>query len=272
MKAHLVRSWELGAGSIPVDSPQLLAPSFQPRGGFKTAPSSSRASRRWRAQIEEEARFLVEDPAVHQALAGLRSLDGFRVVKRHREQQRNSYLDTEDWRLRRARSVLKLRQVGKHAEVTFKRSFGYRHGVAKRLEVTTLIRPGQTRLLRQGRLDIEPVRRARAVAGERPFRPLLTLWTDRRSLILAFQRHRIELDIDRVTWRKGRRILAARLELEVENLNATPAVFNRVLLALRRQFGTRLRPTRVSKFEFGLRLVLAASPNPTPHLTGPRYL
>ncbi|MBI3320331.1 MAG: hypothetical protein HYZ89_07095, partial [Candidatus Omnitrophica bacterium] len=68
------------------------------------------------------------------------------------------------------------------------------------------------------------------------------------------------------------RVLASRLELEVENLTASPAVFKQALLALRRQFGTRLRPTRVSKFEFGLRLVLANTTKLPARLTGPRYL
>ncbi|MBI3318990.1 MAG: hypothetical protein HYZ89_00155, partial [Candidatus Omnitrophica bacterium] len=35
-KTPVARSWELGAGSPPIDSPQLLAPRSQPRGGFET--------------------------------------------------------------------------------------------------------------------------------------------------------------------------------------------------------------------------------------------
>ena len=208
--------------------------------------------------VEREARFLVEDPAVHRAAAALASLSAFVVVRRRHERQRNTYLDTDELRLRTSHAILKLREAGRSAEVTFKKSLSYRHGVANRLEVTQRIRPSAKRSALQGTLAIDPIRRARALIGARPLRILFTLLTDRRTLILAAGRARVELDIDRVTFERAGRVVARRLEIEVENLTASPAVFASAIAALRARFGSRLRLSRVTKFEYGLRVSRAS--------------
>lgn len=204
--------------------------------------------------VEREARFLVDDPAVHRAAARLASLGGFAVVRRRRERQRNTYLDTEDLRLRRGRAVLKLREARRSIEVTFKQSLGYRAGVASRRELTQRIPSSKKRSALRGTLAIDPIRRARDYAGAHALRPLFTLLTDRRTLILAEGRGRVELDVDRVTFRRAGRVIAKRLEIEVENLTASPAVFRKAIAALRRRFGARLRLSPVTKFEYGLRV------------------
>ena len=216
--------------------------------------------------IEREARFLVRDEAARRALVRLRDLEGFRRVRIRRERQQNTYLDTVDLRLRRARSVLKLRRVGRRVDVTFKRSLGVRQGIASRLEVTARIRPAHIAGVFAGTLHIPPQRRIRPLIGARALHALFTLHTDRTILVLADGRARVELDVDRVTFRKGGRIHAGRLEAEVENLNAPPVVFRRAVAALRRRFGGALQPTRVSKFEYGLRLARRQG------RSAPRYL
>lgn len=205
--------------------------------------------------LEREARFLVLDDSTRRALVRLRALDGFRRIRVYQERQRNTYLDTRDLRLRRARSVLKLRQVGTRTDLTYKRSRGLRRGVAERLEVTAPIRPSQIPQALSGRLTPAPMRRVRRIVGDRPLEPLFTLFTHRYGLIFSDGRCRVEVDVDRVTLRRGRRVRARRLEVEVENLTAPPAAFARAVAALARRFGNAVEPTTVSKFEYGLRLV-----------------
>ncbi len=202
--------------------------------------------------VEREARFLVTDPSVHQAATHLASLGTFRVIRRHRERQHNTYFDTTDLRLWRAKSVLKLRETPSGREVTFKKALAYRNGVASRLEVTSRIRSEQRTKIAEGTLSLEPLRRVQRVIGARPLHPLFTVVTDRTTLILAKEKQRVELDIDRVNVRQGRRIIAHRLEIEVENLTASPAVFRSAITALRQRYGADLRLSGVSKFEFGL--------------------
>lgn len=217
-----------------------------------------------KAIVEREARFLVDDPAVHRAAAHLASLGAFRVLRRKRERQHNTYFDTTDMKLWRAKSVLKLRETRALREVTFKKSLGYRDGVASRLEVTSRIRPEQRDKVAQaptlgimgsgqGTRSLGPMRWVKRVIGARALHPLFTVVTDRTTLILANEGQRVELDVDRVGVRKGRRILARRLEIEVENLTASAEVFREAITALRRRFGAHLRLSGVSKFEFGLR-------------------
>ncbi|MBI4354515.1 MAG: CYTH domain-containing protein [Candidatus Omnitrophica bacterium] len=202
--------------------------------------------------IEREARFLVEAPAIHRAVSRLVSLGPFRVVRRHRERQHNTYFDTADMRLWRAKSVLKLRETRAWREVTFKKSLGYRDGVASRLEVTSRLPDAQRIDLTQADARLEPMCRVQRLIGRQPLRKLFTVVTDRRTLILAHDRQRVELDLDRVAVRHHCRILARRLEIEVENLTATPSAFRSALAALRRRYGRHLRLSAVSKFEFGL--------------------
>lgn len=208
--------------------------------------------------VEREARFLIDDPAVHRAAARLASLGRFVVVGRGHERQRNTYLDTEDLRLRRARAVLKLREAGRSIEMTFKQSLGYRAGVASRRELTERIASSKKRAALRGALAIDPIRRAKRVIGAQSLHPLFTLLTDRRTLILADGRGRVELDVDRVTFRRDGRVIARRLEIEVENLTASPAVFAHAISALHRRFGRHLRLSPVTKFEYGLRVSRAS--------------
>ena len=207
--------------------------------------------------IEREARFLILDDSARRAVVRLRALDGFHFVQLRRERQQNTYLDTGDLRLRRARSVLKLRRVGgrRRVEVTFKHSLGVRRGVAHRLEVTARIQPSQVARVLAGTMNIPPRRRAASLIGRRALRALFTLRTDRTILVMRDGRARVELDVDVVTFRAGGRVRARRVELEVENLNAPPDAFARAVKAVRRRFGKAVRPTRESKFEYGLRLV-----------------
>ena len=205
--------------------------------------------------LEVEAKFLVKDRSVHDAVARLKRLDGFQIVRAARQRQRNSYFDTQDLHLRKARVILKLRQVGQKAEVTSKKELAYGRGISKRVEITVPIQRSAIPRLLKGQLDIEPVRRVRAAAGDRSIRKIFTLLTDRRVRVLALGKHRIELDIDRVTVLKGRKIVARHLEVEVENKTASADIYQEAIAALRRRFGKGLRPSRTWKAEYGFRLL-----------------
>ena len=102
------------------------------------------------SEKEVEAKFLVKGEALLAEASALTSLGPFCLSSRKREKQRNTYLDTPGLRLRKARGALKLRQVGRRAEVTFKRELKYRQGVSERVEVTVPLRKGQIPLLLGG--------------------------------------------------------------------------------------------------------------------------
>lgn len=205
---------------------------------------------------EVEAKFLVARPSVLEALGWLRLLGPLRRSGRSSvERQENRYWDTADFRLRRARSVLKSRRVGRRTEVTFKREVAYRRGVSERVEVTVPAgakRPAQ--FLASNR-PAGPVQLARKIAGTRPLREVLALRTVRRKLLFGSGKKKVELDLDRVTVLRGRRRIAVHLEVELENQGASDADFRRALKDLRRGFRGRIHPSRVSKYERGLRLL-----------------
>ena len=221
---------------------------------------------------ETEAKFLVKDPSVCRTLKRLTTLGPFRLHRKRREVQTNVYWDTPDLRLRRARAALKLRTIGSRGELTFKREVSYRGGVSERIEVTVAVAPRRVRGLNP-RLDLEPVRRARQITGRRPWERVLTLKTVRDKRIFTDANGKIELDIDRVSVLQGRsfdpvrpeqgrrtnvaqnrRLVVTYDEVELENLDAPEAAFRRALAQLRRRFAGGLRPSRLSKYEIGLRL------------------
>lgn len=224
-------------------------------------PELERAVRRMETLVkrrsrggETEAKLVVRDPAAWKELQGLKALGPFRRVAGGREVQVNTYWDTRDLRVRAGRAVLKLREVKGRAELTFKTEKSYRGGVSERLEISRILDRRALRLFKQGRLEMEPVRRARALAGEKPLAPVLVLLTDRRRIVLGSSQGRIELDLDRVRVRRGGRAAGDHREVELENLDAPPTAYRVALKDLRGRFGKGLQPSRLSKYQIGLRM------------------
>ena len=187
----------------------------------------------------------MRDPSLRRKIASLNSLGPFHLIRRESERQENTYWDTPDLRLRRARAALKVRRVGSRTEMTFKKEISYRRGISDRIEVTG---------------PMEPLRRARRIIGNRTLKEVLTLRTFRRKRIFSFGRQRIELDLDRVVVQRGGKPVAIHQEVELENLSASKVLFREALGALRRQFGRGLCPSRVPKYERGLRLLKKMEP------------
>ncbi len=204
---------------------------------------------------EVESKFIVRDPLVLSEVSTLRTVGTFTVTGQEHLVQHDTYLDTSDLSLARGRSVLKLRQRGDRYEVTFKQEVGASRGVSERVEVTLPVTPDQVPLLLAGRLPIEPVRLARRVAKRKELTEVIASVTDRTRMLLAHETERAEIDVDRVTYRRGRVEMAGRMEVEVENQGASLDGFRALVDALKVQFGEKMELSSVSKFEHGLRLM-----------------
>ncbi len=205
---------------------------------------------------ETEAKFLVRDPKLFRALGRLTRIGRFRLQHSQTERQINLYLDTPDLRLKRAHAALKIRRIGRRAELTFKREISYRRGVSERREMTVPLRAAQVPVAEAGRLDAEPVRIARRIAGGKPWRRVLLLETRRRKRSFVCPAGRIELALDEVQVRRKGGATRYR-EVELENLGAPGPLFRQALSQIRRRFGQGLRPSRRSKYQIGLRLARA---------------
>lgn len=187
---------------------------------------------------EVEAKFLVRDPALFASLSRIHTLGPFRLVRRHRQLQRNTYLDTAGLKLKKLRAALKVRQVGDKAEVTFKQEEKYRRGISHRSELTApLPRRALSKLLR----------------GDGLLQPVLTLVTRRTRLLFRWGKQEVELDLDRVQVLRRNRAVAAHLEVELEDVSASPSAYRAALTALRKRYPGKLKPSRLSKYVLGLR-------------------
>ena len=216
---------------------------------------------------EVEAKFSVHRPDSLERAARLKILGPFRWIKSGRQKQWNRYWDTADRRLHRARAALKLRRVGRRAEMTFKQELRYRNGVSERIEVTAPVSlpagrqvPGEAgiRRLLERRPFIPPVRRARALIGRRPLQEVLCLRTDRRIRWFAVDRRAaagVELALDRVEVLQDGRVVGAFCEIELEKRGAKERVFRHAVLDLRRRLGSGVRVSRTPKYGTALHLL-----------------
>ena len=208
-----------------------------------------------REGTESEAKFIAVGPSVFPAMARLKRLGPFRLAGRSRQRQKNIYLDTPDLRLKRSKAALKLRVVGRRAELIFKRETGYRRGVSRRWEVSAPVRAAGVRGLDAGRPLVRPLALARRIAGRHPLDEVLTLRTVRRRLLFESGNERLELDLDRVSVSGAGRGVRLHREAELENLSGSEKNFMAALADLRRRFRGKIRPSKVSKYEIGLALL-----------------
>src|SRR5580765_2369012 len=166
----------------------------------------------------------------------------------------DTYLDTDDWRFRRAGFALRLRRVGRRrgAEATLKALVPSESDAEprNRLELSELVDRGDPHLLRD---STGPVgERVRAVAGKKQLLPLFEVRTRRRTFALTLNGlPPAELALDETAIASADESGAARLRrVEVEVPEASLAALGLFVERLRDECA--LQPARLSKYEAGL--------------------
>jgi CHAD domain-containing protein len=162
---------------------------------------------------------------------------------------RDRYLDTQDWRLHRARSTLRIRTVGRRSEATLKSKGTLVDGLRDRRELTEPLSPADPEAVRA--LPGEVGRSVRALAGRRRLRQLFEIRNRRQTFAVTVDGDRVgELSLDDTTIpvTRGRPARLQRVEIEVEP-GAVDAV-SPFVDELRSSAG--LRPATASKFQAGL--------------------
>ena len=172
---------------------------------------------------------------------------------------RDTYLDTDDWRLFRAGWVLRVRRDGERCEVTLKSREPAVDARRDRREISQDVPDASPASMRAAHGPVGE--RVRAVAGDRELRPLFDVHTRRRAYALAVEGSVAgELALDDTT------IPAAgdepdarirRVEVELAGDDRAGAV-ERLVEEVRA--ACALRPAARSKFEAGLRASSLAPP------------
>jgi CHAD domain-containing protein len=192
-------------------------------------------------------RWLAALPAL-----AMETSDGGTVTALARTPRRltDTYLDTDDWRMKRAGFVVRIRHRGRHQEVTLKDTRPAEgSGLRQRLEVTeTLPADGVGALGTEGPVG----RRVRAVVGTRPLHEVLQVRTRRRPFALRVGGEDVaELALDDtaiVVGENERPMHLRRVEVEVRA--EWMGTLEPIVEQLRASCG--LRPAHLSKFEAGL--------------------
>lgn len=210
---------------------------------------------------EIEAKLLVRHPAQLDAIARLQRIGSYPLRQRQTLELHSLYLDTREHALAEHGIALRLRQHGKHRELTGKwmgRTAGVIH---ERPELTVRL----TRAPKRYRLPRGPLQcRLAAIIAGRPLRPILISDIVRQVFDVlpkgGIGHPLAELVLDRVQLAapvRGRRV-ASYCEVEIELLNGTRRDVSVLAAALRQRFG--LMVSRESKFARGFALLYGTKP------------
>jgi triphosphatase len=187
-------------------------------------------------------------------------LHGLRIEPLPTQQLRDTYLDTEDWRVFRAGFALRLRENGDQVEATLKGLRSARDDVADRRELTEPMGDGRVKALAQATGPVGS--RVRDVAGVKPLRPLFEVRTSRQRFAVRRRSPAAEVGeiaLDEAHFSRGndrrRPMVLTRVELEAKGPDPAPLE----QLAERLRTECELRPATENKFAVGLR---AASLDP----------
>ena len=216
--------------------------------------------------LEVEWQFDADDlDAVEGWLGEDRSGSGLIVSPVSTKELKDTYYDTEDWRLYRAGYALRVRRDGKSVEATMKALVPAEEGVRRRREISEPLRSGGMKTLRRARGPVGE--RLRSLAGARDLRPLFENRTRRRVFELRPEGDaddscgEVALDESEIS-ANGESARLSRVEVEVGPGDGQDRVEG-LVESLRASLG--LRPTETSKFGTGL-AVAGLTPGGAPDL------
>jgi inorganic triphosphatase YgiF len=207
-------------------------------------------------RMEIEAKFRVDNEATFRDVLGLGSIGPFGLVAaRDAEDQRNTYFDTADRKLRADRYGLRVRDIGHRRIATLKGEATVRDGMYEREEWEVDVGPDD-------RPETWPPgevrKRVLALTGGVELRPTLAIHTLRRHVFAERGGDRFaELSLDESAISAGGREERFR-ELEIELLHdGARADFEALVALLRERFA--LIPEDRSKLARGLALLDATT-------------
>ena len=202
--------------------------------------------------MEIEAKYRVDDQRIFDDLLNLATLGSFRLAPApDPEDQRNTYFDTADGRLRTARYGLRVRDLGARRIATLKGDARVADGIYEREEWEVAIgdddRP-------ESWPPSEARERALALLSGAPLIPILTIHTLRRHIYASRDGSAVaEISLDDGLISAGGREEPLR-ELEIELLGAaTRADLDELVALLRERY--QLIPEERSKLARGLALL-----------------
>jgi CHAD domain-containing protein len=196
---------------------------------------------------------------VRRWISGHPRIEGLSLEPRSPLQLRDTYLDTQDFRVFRAGFALRVRTSAATHEATLKALASARTDVADRVELSEPLPGGRRESL--ARL-LGPVgTRVHAVVGRRPLRPLFEVRTRRERFSVRENGTPLgEITLDETVICEpagGERARTERVEVEAHGTHLEP--LSKLVTALTTDCGLGQAP--VSKFELGMRS-MALDPRP----------
>jgi triphosphatase len=186
-------------------------------------------------------------------LEGHSLVDELRIEPLSPQQLRDTYLDTEDWRVFRAGYALRIREEGRRIEATLKGLRSAREDVADRREITEALAEGTVKALAGANGSVG--RRVRDVIGVKPLRKLFEVRTSRERFAVhntdaAEEVGEVALDEAQFSRADGHRRPMILTRVELEAIGRNGATLEGLAARLRTECG--LKPATENKFAAGL--------------------
>jgi len=194
------------------------------------------------------------------------TIEGLVLEPRSTLQIRDTYLDTDDWRIHRAGFALRIRSESGKAEATLKSLHSASTEVADRRELTEALENGESESIRH---LIGPVgARVQAVSGAHALLPLFEIHTSRQRFAIrreseAQQLGEIALDQTVISRPHGEPQTSLQ-RVEVEALTGIHEPLQSLVKTLRNQCALEAAPD--TKYSQGLKSV-GLAPGPAPEFT-----
>src|SRR5262245_39170436 len=199
-------------------------------------------------------------PGVRHWLTGHPTFDGWILEPRSTLELRDTYYDTEDWRIYRAGLALRVRDAAGQPEATLKELKSARQGVADRLELTEPL--AEPTLAALPTLTGPVGTRVQAMTGMQPLRSLFTARTSRERYTVRREGSAEdlgELALDQTSIVDPDGIARTTLQrVEVEAIGKEGEALADFVNVLRRDCA--LEPASDSKYQTGLRSMGLAPP------------
>jgi len=199
---------------------------------------------------EIEARFVTTDPSVFDRILAHQRLGGYELAFKERQLLVTDYFDTDKWDLLKAKSVFRLRRLGRDCTVGLK-TLNKRSGMIEvRDEFEEPLPDGYPPRIET--LSCSLMNRVRKVIADRALLLVLTIETN-RTLVELMRRgeKRFQMVLDDVEF-VGARDQRRHFEVEIECCTGDQFELEALLGIL--SSGFELEASAESKFERGLRL------------------
>lgn len=203
--------------------------------------------------MEVEAKFITEQKVFKQILE-LKDIEGYKIKEVLDITEEDTYIDTKELDLHRQEISYRVRKKDGIFLVTLKEKPVKTGAIYSRFEEEKHIEEKDIPKVYDYSLDIKPVAQAKRLAEGKKLLKIFTVYKKRKRIVIVKDDFIIRLDMDAIHFDIDNS-KKKQYELEIEAKNAPIEEVEKISKFLKQKFGKKLKPSKHSKYERGLKLL-----------------